>query len=538
MVTKAFFDENGMKSADKVTASSNHTAQQYPAQTQTQPQSSQHTQQATGQNTQVAGSSPAPYYPNYYGQSPHQAAPHQAPHQAPHHHVPSSRNPPQPYYPGYTNGAYINNTNSEGYSYTQNPNPIQHKAQNHGMAPPKAHYKSPTTSQGSPTPAKATNVSADKSAVSKKAPKDDSSTIILTTIKENDVTHGKGSSFNHNGNEKYRNCLKKYYKNYVIADAHGKTSIAIQIHREITDQVPGGRFLVYNHKQAGWELMPIKEATEYIQHVLNDCEIREKKRLAERRTVVEGTKPAKKQKTANIYDHPAAAVITIDDSLPEEPEERIAIEDNNEKETIAAMNGKSCESQESSKKNEEKFPSRHCDTCLGTGLLPVPEVLAPFTKSWPTAKVNFPMTAQFPQQLENPLIPPLATAAPTAADSTEVGTTGNNQGTNEDAATSSNHPNSVFAANLRLIEEKWGITNGSNLTYPERVQQIEEKTQNQRRSIATETAFLQNDHVLQMLEEAERKWGIKAPEGFNLGERVELVEKTAFNFISRMQVWL
>jgi hypothetical protein len=44
--------------------------------------------------------------------------------------------------------------------------------------------------------------------------------------------------------------------------------------------------------------------------------------------------------------------------------------------------------------------------------------------------------------------------------------------------------------------------------------------------------------VLQILEEAERKWGIDAPEGFNLGDRVELVEKTAFNFMSRLQVWL
>lgn len=367
-------------------------------------------------------------------------------------------------------------------------------------------------------------------------PKDDSSSIILTTIKENDVTHGKGSSFNHKGNEKYRNCLKRYYKSYVIADAHGKTSIATQIHREITDQVPGGRFLVYNHKRTGWELMPIKEATEYIQHVLNDCEIREKKRLAERRTV-EGTKPAKKQKTANIYENPAA-VITIDDGLPEEPAERIRTDDSNENEFSTEMNEKTCESQESPKK-EEKFPSRHCDMCLGTGLLPVPEALAPFTKSWPIVEANFPMTAQLPQQLENPLIPSgITTAAPKVSDSTEVGTTDNNQGTNEDAATSSNDPNSVFAANLRLIEEKWGITNGSDLTYPERVQQIEEKNQNQRRTIATETAFLQNDHVLQMLEEAERKWGIEAPEGFNLGERVELVEKTAFNFMSRLQVWL
>jgi hypothetical protein len=537
MVTKAFFDESGMKSADKVTASSTHTAQQYPAQTQTQnqtqtqtqtqPQSSQHAQQATGQNAQVVGS-PQPYYPTYYGQqAPHQAAPHQPPHQAPHHHVPPS------YYPGYTNGAYINAANSEGYSYTQNQN--QHKTQSHGMAPPKAHYQSPSTGQGSSTPAKATNVPADKSVVSMKIPKDDFS-IILTTIKENDVTHGKGSSFNHKGNEKYRNCLKKYYKNYVIADAHGQTSIATQIHREITDQVPGGRFLVYNHKRSGWELMPIKEATEYIQHVLNDCEIREKKRLAERRTV-EGTKPAKKQRTANNYDNPAA-VITIDDGLHEESEERISAKDNSENEFITEMNDKSCGSQESSRK-EEKFPSRHCDTCLGTGLLPVPEALAPFTKSWPIAEVNFPMTAQFPQQLENPLIPHgMTTAAPKVAYSTEIGSADNNQGTNEDAATSSNDPHSVFASNLRLIEETWGITNGSELTYPERVQQLEERTQNQRRTIATETAFLQNDHVLQILEEAERKWGIDAPEGFNLGDRVELVEKTAFNFMSRLQVWL
>jgi len=532
MVTKAFFDETGMKSADKVSASSTqqHTtaAQHYPA--QNPPQRSQ----STGTHTQTG--SPQNYY-NYYGQPAH-------------HLVPPSRNQQQPYYPGYTNAGYVNNTNSDGYTYNQNNIP------NHSMTPIQAH-RNKSTNQGSSTSAPGINSTsatlADnlaKSSTTRRNTTNDTGTpnIILTTIQENDVTHGKGSSFTHKGNEKYRHCLKKYYKIFIQAPVNEKINVALMIHNEIASQTPEGRFLIYNHKQKGWELMATKESAEYINHVLSDCELREKKRLQERKTV-EVHQNEKKQKTSSASDA-QTPVITLDDSPSFSPspspivpkptptrtttpkntqETRPTAVDKNEKKSSAV--NVSDETTGSSKDN--MFQSRHCNNCLGTGLLPVPEALVPFTNSFPTG--HLPLSTPFPQQLlQSPLIP----TSYKHTDAEMLGTTDNDDAQRMDASTKLNGTPTLLGDNLRILEEKWEITNGCTLTYPERVRQIEEKVRNQQISVETETAFLQNDHVLQMLEEAERKWGIEAPDGYNLGQRVELIEKTAFSFMSRLKVWL
>lgn len=557
MVKKHFFDETGMNSADKVTASSTQhtTAQHYPAPNGNPPQGSQHMPQTSGTNTQ-AGS--APTYYNYYGQPTH-------------HHAPPSRNPQQPYYPGYTNGGggggggyvNVNNANPDGYAYNQNNNNNNNKIPNQqNMAPIQAHYNKSTT-QGSATPVPGLHSTSaniadhlEKSLASRRKITDDTGTQnrALTAIQENDVTHGKGSSFNHKGNEKYRHCLKKYYKNFVLADVNGKTKIARMIHNEISAQTPEGRFLVYNHNQKGWELMGTTESAEYIYHVLNDCELREKKRLYERRTV-EVNQNDKKQKTSNSSDAPTRVIALDDDSsspspspspleppapnLPtpkntQETTTQVAVDTNENKSSAANTSN---DTNQGSK--EDTFQSRFCEKCLGTGLLPVPEALESFTNPWPIGPTHPHSTTPFPHQLsQNPLISTKAPASSKDKDSATMGSTEIVEGQSNNASANLNGAPTLLGENLRLLEEKWGITNGSTLTYPERVQQLEQKIQNQRITEETETAFVQNDNVLQMLEEAERKWGIEVPDGYNLGQRVELVEKTAFSFMSRLKVWL
>lgn len=102
-----------------------------------------------------------------------------------------------------------------------------------------------------------------------------------------------------------------------------------------------------------------------------------------------------------------------------------------------------------------------------------------------------------------------------------------------------NETYTAWESHLRVKEEQLGIPRNPNSTYPERVEEIEKRLRdNEERIQKMCSPLLDDGNIIQILEKAERKWGIEAPAEYNIADRVELVEKTAFNFMARLQVWL
>ncbi len=99
----------------------------------------------------------------------------------------------------------------------------------------------------------------------------------------------------------------------------------------------------------------------------------------------------------------------------------------------------------------------------------------------------------------------------------------------------------LWSQKLAQIEHKWGldIASSESMTYPERIKRIEARAQSQVAVLEqANLQVLEDAHMVEMIERAEKKWSIEVPEGYNLAQRIELIEKTAFNFMSRLQVWL
>ena len=584
MVTKTFVDKDGIKSAERVTEAPVAAA---PATTANDNRSAVHTQQnaqaagaaSNSQRSMQAQSQPQPQtqtqpqphnpsqYYNYYGGGQPQAQQQQPP-------------PPQQQYdysgyPGYSNNAYnpnngsVNGTNTNAnvnaaaattaphYSY-QNQNNNAH-AQPHSL--PRLYASAPPvvqTNQSVPPPVSSPSPTSNKTTASGAAAMQNNTQTQTPNIKKpvlsprpTDVIHGKSLSSSHPGNEYYRAILKKYYKRYTSSPLAEKHKFAMLICHEISIRKPqGGRFLRYSESHAAWEEMVQKEAVEYILHVLNDCEIREKKRkdMLDR----EGTAAnARKQKKLKMRQ--SSQVVTIDgDARVETPagasETAKAPSNVNTNETAETTT----DSQQSSS-SSTPFQSRHCDKCLGTGLLPVPEALLPFTNtsSSDVPLVSLPIGLQMapmPLHVMNPMLyPHAAAAAASAMDLTQDKTKdAEKNGTTDDidnlaATATENGHGTAWALHLQQTEQKWGIRNDAKLTYPERIRQIEQKAQMQSQVLEqsqNHVHLLEDENIIKILEQAEKKWGVEVPDGFNLAQRVELLEKTAFNFMARLQVWL
>merc|ERR1712194_818515 len=84
-------------------------------------------------------------------------------------------------------------------------------------------------------------------------------------------------------------------------------------------------------------------------------------------------------------------------------------------------------------------------------------------------------------------------------------------------------------------EKKWGIQHNNSLPYPQRIAAIEKKHLECRevfRSSNTSSQEMEADDLimsddsfnkkyLRKVKDAEKRWGVKFPEGFNLVERIE-----------------
>ena len=113
----------------------------------------------------------------------------------------------------------------------------------------------------------------------------------------------------------------------------------------------------------------------------------------------------------------------------------------------------------------------------------------------------------------------------------------NTNGKNEEIHDSSHM--TAWEAHIRINEEQLGIPKNPNLTYPERILEIERQLKAKRDDEHKIPLNLLDDRNMEaILDQAEKKWGIEVPEGYNFAQRVELIEKTAFNYMARLQVWL
>ena len=326
---------------------------------------------------------------------------------------------------------------------------------------------------------------------------------MITKIGENDVTHGKGpSSGSHKGNEFYRTCLKKYYKRYVQSDDTGREKIASKIYNEVISQNPKGRFLLYVTDQNAYTEMNSKQAKDYVRCVLTDCVNRERKKLVEKQQ-----QDRQQRKRQRLEDNSKVEDVkrSISDATVEPSGE-------SDKKSPSNIQSKTTTTTIDLSKDENvpdeaksSFESKYCHKCLGTGLLPVPEALKRFSTEESTEELQTPKSGGEEISLSQ-------------ANGSQV--------------------HGDLGSQLQALEQKLGITVPPNITYPDRIKQIEAVLQQQKKTTDIETAFLINDDIIKMLERAEEKWGIKPPEGYTVSERVELVEQTAFTFMSRLKVWL
>jgi hypothetical protein len=132
------------------------------------------------------------------------------------------------------------------------------------------------------------------------------------------------------------------------------------------------------------------------------------------------------------------------------------------------------------------------------------------------------------------------------SDSNDINRTDPNQNKSTLNNESTNSPTeniSSWSQQLKEVELKFGITSDKNMDYPNRIQEIEKVAgeKAEKKEKFKMPSILQEEEIeamTKLVEKAEERWGVEAPEHFNLAQRIELVEKTAFNFMARLQVWL
>jgi len=350
-----------------------------------------------------------------------------------------------------------------------------------------------------------------------------------------DVVQGKGFSAFHAVNEFYRSILKRYYKNFINADPVTKKNIVHAIYNEITRQKPqGGRFLRYEKSLEIWEELNTKESFEYILYVLNDCESRENEKRKRVRDSPEKLAARKERRLSEV------TIIDIDgeedqneNENAEEPQQKTqqhqqlgvatagSISDN------ATPLDMSVEDRQAESASSETAEIRQCITCLGTGILPGPKTSSSGTIQAPSSQLPIPQH----------LMQKTATASAVTGEVETFNEAPNTNGKNEEIHDSSHM--TAWEAHIRINEEQLGIPKNPNLTYPERILEIERQLKAKRDDEHKIPLNLLDDRNMEaILDQAEKKWGIEVPEGYNFAQRVELIEKTAFNYMARLQVWL
>jgi cysteinyl-tRNA synthetase len=110
-------------------------------------------------------------------------------------------------------------------------------------------------------------------------------------------------------------------------------------------------------------------------------------------------------------------------------------------------------------------------------------------------------------------------------------------------ANSTTNEISSWSQQLKEVESKFGVASDEKMDYPNRIKEIEKiaSEQAEQKEKFKMPSILEKEEIeaiARLVEQAEERWGVEVPENFNLAQRIELIEKTAFNFMARLQVWL
>ena len=112
---------------------------------------------------------------------------------------------------------------------------------------------------------------------------------------------------------------------------------------------------------------------------------------------------------------------------------------------------------------------------------------------------------------------------------------------------------SIWDNRIRQAEEKWGIAPGNSKNFSHRIDAIEKKALECRKLISNATTHIHekgtakdsvneneglNVLYVKLVERAEEQWGIVPSDGWNLTERVGMIEQTAQRCIKRLQNWI
>jgi len=108
---------------------------------------------------------------------------------------------------------------------------------------------------------------------------------------------------------------------------------------------------------------------------------------------------------------------------------------------------------------------------------------------------------------------------------------------------------SIWTDRIRRVEKKWNIALDENKNFSQRVEAIESKAlfcrkvlndaniSSEEKEESQTLPTINTDGTLKDVELAEDKWGLSPPEGYNLTERIESIEQTAYRSIKRLELW-
>jgi len=368
--------------------------------------------------------------------------------------------------------------------------------------------------------------------------------IIFTP---NDIDVLYGAPFNtssHPGNVRYRQLLKSLFNEY----QHRSPSARLQVLDYILDEITkeGGRFLMFNHYRKGYVILSSGSALEKVQTVMEEClkrsnDNRNDKEVETTTATMEGTaqdhrvyasssgpyldriEPPKAKK---IRTKPKEVVVPQPPLLSSEPSKAVttAVSNTNKVTQSAGVQFHSTSDstntntnytdsnprlKTNSTSNTEDTVTTKCDKCQGTGFYPVPSHLNASSADAPIQPINDPSVAT-------------STISQVAVSTGDL---------------------SSWSNQLREVESQFGVVSDQNMDYPNRIKEIErvasqQTKQQEKFKLPSILQTEEIEHMIRLVEQAEERWGIVVPENFNLAQRIELIEKTAFNFMARLQVWL
>ena len=352
-------------------------------------------------------------------------------------------------------------------------------------------------------------------------------------ILPSDVVHGK-SIARHPGNEYYRLVLKKYYKDFIAScdKPSERDRIAQAVFRDIINRKPiGGRFMRFSSSRQVWDQMKEKDAYEYIKHVLKDCENRDHgtKKSPREEEVIQARNQRRRLAAAaraNAVNETEPIPIEIEDIDDDDDENDIIEVSNNVSSTgpIPEMNLETKVPKGTKADVDAKYYPKttnsalkaneciQCEKCHGIGFVSLTSSNMISSDSSPSSNG----------------------VSMTEAESPEVSSLSEKDGKNQQDSHMT-----AWEAHIRITEEQLGISKNENLSYPERIKEIEQRSKEKKTNFKRlPLDITEDEQMIEILEQAEKKWGIKVPEGYNFAQRVELIEKTAFTLMARLQVWL